>query len=130
MDQNCAGVEAKAVLYRTYLCEFWELSVQIYARIVRIDHNIVLFFVFNGTERYVFFCHETFIFKMVLLCVYYELEGPPHHCSDVFCHGESIFDSAASVWALYRSIPWAQCCKARTKTMKISCNSMKINKIQ
>ena len=42
MEQNCAGAEAKAVLYRTYLCEFWELSVQIYASIDLIYDNIHL----------------------------------------------------------------------------------------
>ena len=77
-----------------------------------------------------FFCTGSFIFKMVLLCAYCELEALPHHSSDVFFHGEPIFDSAASVWALYRSIPWPQCCKGRTKITKVSCNSMKINKIQ
>ena len=75
-------------------------------------------------------CQRAFIFKRVLLCGYWELRGRPHHSFDVFCHGESIFDSAASVWALYLSIPSLWCCKGRTKITKVSCNSMKINKIQ
>ena len=41
-SQNCAGAEAKAVLYRTYLCEFWELSVQIYVSIDLMYDNIHL----------------------------------------------------------------------------------------
>ena len=39
---TASGAETKAVLYRTYLCEFWELSVQIYASIDLIYDNIHL----------------------------------------------------------------------------------------
>ena len=56
---------------------------------------------------------------MALLCGYCELEGPPQHSSDVFFHGETIFDSAASVWALYRSIPLPQCWKVGKEFSKI-----------
>ena len=37
-----AGAERRATLFRAYLCEECELSVQIYARIVRNVHNIHL----------------------------------------------------------------------------------------
>ena len=37
-----AGAERRAALFWTYLCDYCELSVQIYARIVLIHHNIHL----------------------------------------------------------------------------------------
>ena len=68
------------------------------------DANYKYIFVFLIRVGAVLFCTGAFIFKMVLLCGYWELEGLPHHSSDVFFHGESISDSAASVWPLYLSI--------------------------
>ena len=50
-SQNCAGAEAKAVLYRTYLCDYWELSVQIYASIDRIYDNIHLSSLLGRSDR-------------------------------------------------------------------------------
>ena len=50
-NQNCVGAEAKAVLYRTYLCEFWELSVQIYASIDLIYDNIHLSSTLGPSDR-------------------------------------------------------------------------------
>ena len=64
---------------------------------------------------------------MVYLCGYNELEGLPHHSSDVFFHGESISDRFASVWALYRSITWPLC---REVQPRISCNSMNFMETQ
>ena len=61
--------------------------------------DIVSFF-FSMTFRPVFlgfFLHTTNVFRMVYLCGYNELEGLPHHSSDVFFHGESISDRFASV---------------------------------
>ena len=71
------------------------------------------------------------------LCGYYELEGLPHHSSDVFFHGESISDRFTCVWTLYRSITWplmTLCCvvqpKIRCNSVEIYGKSMKINEIQ
>ena len=44
-----------------------------------------------------------------MLCAYYELEGLPQHSSDVFCHGESIFGSAASVAELIEMTGTGRC---------------------
>ena len=84
-----------------------------------------------------FFCTGAFIFKMFYLCGYYELEGLPHHSSDVFFHGESISDRFTCVWTLYRSITWpllTLCCvvqpKIRCNSVEIYGKSMKINEIQ
>ena len=55
-----------------------------------------------------FFLQMTEIFKWTYLSDYCELKRLPQHSSDVFFHGESIFDRFIIVWALCRSIPSVQ----------------------
>ena len=47
MDPGCAGAERRARPFGTYLCDHCELSVQLYARIVLIHHDIHLSYVFE-----------------------------------------------------------------------------------
>ena len=49
-------------------------------------------------------CQGIKFFKCIYLGDYFELEGLPHHSSEVFFHGESISDRFSSVLALYVSI--------------------------
>ena len=50
--RGCAGAEALANCFGTYLCDCWELSVQIYARVVLIHHNIHLSNVLGASCRF------------------------------------------------------------------------------
>ena len=62
MDPGCAGAERRARPFGTYLCDYCELSVQIYARIVLIHHDIHLGYVFEAYFDYGFtgfFLHTT-----------------------------------------------------------------------
>ena len=47
-EQNCTGAERRADLFWTVLCDYCELSVQIYARIDRNHYNIHLSRVFES----------------------------------------------------------------------------------
>ena len=72
--------------------------------------NIGLIFL-NGTFPYVFmylFLLMQAVFKRAYLRDLFELETLPHHSSDVFFHGELIFDGFRSVRALHASISRTQ----------------------
>ena len=72
----------------------------------------------------VLFLINAYIFKIVYLCDHYELEGLPHHSSDVFFHGESIFDRFTSVWELYPSIWVVECHHTPTTLWRIFENTV------